>query len=332
MMTLGVLVSLTIVLISTVVYVGLLWWADRYEKEPKRLFALALFWGAVPAILLALLGESRLNFGDATPEQRLVQMGIVGPVIEEAAKGFMMPLLLWLAFMEFDDTLDGAIYGALTGFGFAMTENFLYLVGALQEGLLVWTAVLVLRQFVFGLNHAFYTAFTGVGFGLYRGRLGRWRVLFPIGGWALAVTFHGLHNVTVSMAQHHAPAFLLALLFDAGGILVVLVVLVGSILRERRIMTEELATEVGNVISAEDYERVRRLQLPLIGLSAGERRRLRQVRQLAAELALKKYQQRVHGETREVRLRIQQLRAALVALRQEHESSTTNKEDHRHAR
>ncbi len=68
---------------------------------------------------------------------------------------------------EFDGVLDGLIYGVLIGFGFAMTENFFYFIGAFDEGGFVnLTAVIILRSVVFGLNHAFYTSLTGIGFGL----------------------------------------------------------------------------------------------------------------------------------------------------------------------
>ena len=331
MTVLGVGASLIIVVVSTLVYVTLLWWADRYEKEPKRLFLLSVLWGAIPAVGLSLLGELSLDLPDTTLALRLVETGVAGPIIEETAKGVMVLILLWLAFMEFDGVLDGLIYGALIGFGFAMTENFLYFVSSLEEGIWTWAAVLVLRQFVFGLNHAFYTAFTGIGVGLFRVFRGSFRVAFPFLGWGLAVFFHGLHNATITLAAVNSMAFILTLVFDAGGILIVGAVLIMAILREHRILTRELASEVGNAISAEDYERVRRFRLPLVGLSAQERRRLRRVRQLAAELALKKHQQRLHGETRDVRLRIQQLRAALVALRHDKDPLSISEEESSHA-
>ena len=319
MIVLAAIISALIVIFSTALYTGLLWWADRYEKEPWRLLAMALFWGAIPAALLALWGEIHLHLPEKTLLQNIVAAGMVGPIIEEVAKGLMILFLFISDFMEFDGVLDGLIYGALVGFGFAMSENFLYLISAAREGLLAWSTVLLLRQVVFGLNHAFFTAFTGIGFGLARDARGARRALLPLLGLALAVFFHGLHNTTLSLATVNGLAFLFTLLFDAGGILIVGIVLVLAILRERRIMTVELADEVGQTLSAEDYERVRRIQPPLIGLAGEERRRLQQIRQLAAELALKKHQQRVQGETRDLRQRIFQLRAALIALRHDME-------------
>ncbi len=313
MSALGVLASLTIVVTSTAIYTGILWWADRFEKEPRRLFALALFWGAVPAAFLSVMGEVRAGIPTVTLTQAILASGVVGPIIEEVSKGLMLVFLFWLGFMEFDGVLDGLIYGALVGFGFAMTENFFYFLASLREGM--WGIVVILRQFVFGLNHAFYTAFTGIGFGLMRTRRGRHGLVFGLIGWGLAIFFHGLHNTTLSLTQVSVLAFLLTLLFDAGGVFIVVAVLVAAIFREQHILRDELADEVGHTLSAEDYERVRRIQLPLIGLSREERKRLRQVRQLAAELALKKHQLRQDEGNRDLRLRVAQLRAALLTLK-----------------
>jgi len=40
-------------LAPALIYIMILWWLDRYEKEPVSLAVLAFVWGAVPAILLA---------------------------------------------------------------------------------------------------------------------------------------------------------------------------------------------------------------------------------------------------------------------------------------
>ena len=51
------LVAILGALIPTIVYVLLVWWLDRYEKEPLWLLALAFLWGAVPAAIFSILVE-----------------------------------------------------------------------------------------------------------------------------------------------------------------------------------------------------------------------------------------------------------------------------------
>ena len=56
-------------LAPALLYVLLIWWLDRYEKEPISLAILAFVWGATPAILLALVFEILLGIplGGAGP-------------------------------------------------------------------------------------------------------------------------------------------------------------------------------------------------------------------------------------------------------------------------
>ena len=43
--------------VPTIFYAFIVRWMDPYEEEPFRLLALAFLWGAVPAIILSLIGE-----------------------------------------------------------------------------------------------------------------------------------------------------------------------------------------------------------------------------------------------------------------------------------
>ena len=50
-------------------YACILWWFDRYEKEPLPLLVAAFLWGAVPSIILALIFEIILNGMDYQQEK-----------------------------------------------------------------------------------------------------------------------------------------------------------------------------------------------------------------------------------------------------------------------
>ena len=51
----GVTIAILAGLIPTIVYAAALFWFDRYEKEPARLLAAAFVWGAIPALLVAVV-------------------------------------------------------------------------------------------------------------------------------------------------------------------------------------------------------------------------------------------------------------------------------------
>ncbi len=48
-----ILLASALALVPTLVYALLVWWLDRYEKEPLPLLVVAFLWGAVPAVILA---------------------------------------------------------------------------------------------------------------------------------------------------------------------------------------------------------------------------------------------------------------------------------------
>ena len=85
--------------------------------------------------------------------------------LEEALKALAFIVLVWLSRKEFNQVIDGLIYGAMIGIGFAFIENIDFFVEALAN--YEWTAnflaIFNIRSFGTMLAH---TLFTGM-FGLY---------------------------------------------------------------------------------------------------------------------------------------------------------------------
>jgi RsiW-degrading membrane proteinase PrsW (M82 family) len=197
-------------------------WLDRYEPEPRMLLAAALLWGCFVATAAALVlqgvGGFVLAFTDAQ------SLSVVAPITEEASKGLFLVLLLWWRRAELDGVLDGIVYAGLVGVGFAFTENILYLAaayngtdGAGPGGTEALTATFVLRCLLSPFAHPLFTTFLGIGVGLaVNARSGAGRVLWPIGGYVLAVTAHatwntstvyGFDNFVLAYVVLMAPAF-----------------------------------------------------------------------------------------------------------------------------
>ena len=255
-------ISLIAAAVPTAVYVVLIWWCDRYEKEPLWLLLAAFIWGAVPAVFLSVVAEVALGPASAGWAQtalgrEFISASLIAPVVEEIAKGIALLLLMWLFRHEFDSVLDGIIYGALVGFGFAMTENFFYFVGAFAEdGWMGFGIVAFFRSVVFGLNHAFFSALFGAGLGYARvsrrGAATRW--LVPVLGLAAGIGFHALHNFGATLGSENIMNLGISILTDAGGVLLVVVILILGVRQERRWIGEELGAEVGGLISAQEYQ------------------------------------------------------------------------------
>lgn len=239
-------------------YVVLIYWVDRYEKEPWWLLSAAFIWGAIPAALLALLSTALLSAPlylmlDSSAAE-LLSGGFIAPVVEEVAKGLVLFAMLFFWRHELDSPLDGIIYGAMVGMGFAMVENVLYYYAAFQEGgQTTWNSVVFLRGIIFGLNHALYTAMTGLGIALARLST-RWsvRILAPLLGLLGAIFLHAVHNL--AMFSGSPVGFLAGLSFDWGGILMTIVIIFLALRQEQRWMKDYLRDEVGRgTLSEAEY-------------------------------------------------------------------------------
>src|SRR5262245_30980549 len=160
----SVVIAFLAAAIPTAIYSLLLWWLDRYEKEPLSLIMIAFLWGALPAIALALLFELILAAPlEHSPIGPGATQWALAPLVEEPIKALALIGLFLFARHEFDGPLDGIVYGALVGFGFSMTENLLFF---LQHGAL--DGALWIRGVLFGLNHAFFTCLVGLALGAAR--------------------------------------------------------------------------------------------------------------------------------------------------------------------
>ena len=318
------LISLLAAAVPVLFYVWLIYWVDRYEKEPWWLLAAAFLWGAIPAALLALIFNTALSlplYALLNPgPAELLSGGFFAPIIEEIAKGLILILIFVLWRQELDSPLDGLVYGALVGMGFAMVENVLYYQSAFAAGgQTVWNSTVLIRGVIFGLSHAFYTSLTGLGIALARLSPSRSvRILAPLLGLGAAIFFHALHNVT--MFGGTALSFLAGLTFDWGGVLLTVVIIVLVLARERQWMQHYLADEVTQgTLTADEYALVRsaaarnRRRLGLL-LSDGPnawRRSGRRYRE-CAELAYLKRHHAIFGDERS-RAAAERLRETLRA-------------------
>ena len=294
------LISIIAATIPVFIYIGLVYWVDRYEKEPGWLLAATFLWGAVPSILIAYVVNSVLGLpfylltSEATAD--VLTATLIAPVVEESIKGMAVLGILLLWKDEIDSPLDGIVYGAMVGLGFALVENVFYYVAQYQAGgLEAWGWNVFFRGFVFGLNHALYTGLTGLGVAVARltTRPGlRW--FAPLLGWGTAVALHTIHNLTLSAESLFC---LLGVFSDWGGIFLILAIMVWALWQERQWLKRYLADEVGlGTMTLRQYEiacsgrkRVRQRWHALsVGGFSAYRRTLR-YHNILSELAYKKH-------------------------------------------
>lgn len=330
------MLSLLAAFVPSAMYVSVIWWLDRYEREPWRLLFIAFIWGALPAVLLSVLLEYLLGNPFAGVEPVLLQdvasASLVAPIVEELAKALALLILLLVAGKDFNGVLDGVVYGAVIGFGFAMTENTLYFIEVLGADRWVdWRAVVTLRSLLFGFNHAFYTALIGAGFGLAvqtRAQLGRWAWAFPVAGVMLAIGFHGVHNMGLVLAQSSTVAFVMVIIMDWSGVLLLIAISVMALHQERLWIISELSSEIGHTLTLAEFMAAasfgRRFSLWLQAWRAGGWPAYRQAsrhHRLLTELAFLKRGIREQGKASHLSRRLAMVRQELVQTRSSVESA-----------
>jgi protease PrsW len=210
---------------------------DRNEKEPWRLVLVAAAWGAVVATSLVIWGES---LWEATAQRTLVpgpgldaSIAFSAGIFEELAKGAAVVLLFLVMRSDFDDVVDGIVYGAAVGLGFNFMESVAYMTNLYAvfnpEGIgwyaagLQWYGRQVLGLF---FGHATYTAFIGAGLGIARQLPNKRQKAFAIlsgflvaiaahFSWDAWVTFFPIDNTLFGLVEIHLRTLIMTGPFTA---------------------------------------------------------------------------------------------------------------------
>ncbi|NVB78026.1 MAG: PrsW family intramembrane metalloprotease [Kofleriaceae bacterium] len=181
-----------------------MWLVDRLDRkrpEPARTRRLVAFVGmlsVIPAIGLEMLAMRTLG---ESVQPRMTYQGasfhafVVAAAIEEACKIMVVYWVVWRR-PEFDERMDGIVYASRAGLGFALVENVLYL---LQEATLggqlqTW----ILRAVLAVPGHAMWTGMIGA---MAARRRFDGRGLGLVGGYLLAVAFHGAYDLCAFLQQ-----------------------------------------------------------------------------------------------------------------------------------
>ena len=237
----GPVAAVVTTLLAAVSFPLLIWvcfWLDRYEPEPGRYRLAALGWGAVVAVVISFVGEQLLFQLPGTDS--FVDTAVIAPVVEEAGKGLFLLAVVLLRRQQMHGVLDGLVYAALVGIGFAFVEDVLYYLTALvQSGGAGLTVTFILRGVISPFAHPLFTAATGLGVGVAvstRRPVLRW--LAPALGFAVAVVLHAIWNGSTYYGSDGFSTAYGAIMLPA--LVVLLAVALWARVREGRMLTAAL--------------------------------------------------------------------------------------------
>ena len=294
----GLMIGMLVATLPVPIYVGLALWIDRYESEPLWMLATAFFWGALVAVFIAFLFNTASSVmvavvteSEATGEA--FGAVISAPLVEESAKAIILFIFFFAKRDEFDGVVDGIVYAAMVGLGFAMTENIQYYGrAAFAEGPGL-TAVFILRGTVAPFSHPLFTSLTGIGLGLARQSRSTFaKLILPVLGFAMAIALHAIWNGSIVIFG--GAGFLIAyIVIMVPTFAIILIITALALRREGQIVREFLVKDVqGGIFTPDEYNRLGsirgRMGANFNALSrggVGHWRASRQFHQTASELA-----------------------------------------------
>ena len=189
----GWLLILGIIIVFTALTIIFYTRKDKYDPEPPSRLIYAFILGiiaVIPAVILSILGALLVGFNE------VFLSIIIAPVMEEIAKLFFV---IYLAKSNhFDGPLDGLIYGAMVGAGFAAAENVLYgFTAVLGDGISTGITLTAIRSVTQIVGHPLYTGLAGVG-------VGEWKVGLQSSKYNKlwrSILFHGAWNLSANLVQ-----------------------------------------------------------------------------------------------------------------------------------
>ena len=196
---------------------GYVYYTDVTDSEPLSMLVVTFLLGVLTATFAAILNSLLSNVGQTIATELSLSIGffgsiiffflVVGPV-EETVKLLAVRLYAY-SHSSFNAVVDGAVYGAMAGLGFATIENALYItrnlmasgldVGAADGAAIIGaggtiTAVRALA----GPGHVIYSAIAGYYLGLAKFNKKNAGPIV-IKGLILASLVHATYNSTVGV-------------------------------------------------------------------------------------------------------------------------------------
>lgn len=218
------LIIVALSLLFTIIAIIFYYRRDIYEPEPKLRIIFAFLLGILSVIPAFFIEEFLINiypligFLNGVSEANSL---INAPLVEELCKGIFVIFLSKQR--SFDGPIDGIVYGAVVGSGFAFAENIVYgLFSTITVNFFAGITLTVFRGAFEIISHPLYTALFGYGVSL--NLIGKSKTKF--------------NKYWVSILLHFSWNFM-ALNYQLG----LIVVIVLSILILRKIIKNALAID-----------------------------------------------------------------------------------------
>jgi protease PrsW len=176
---------------------------DHHESEPSRMLLWAFVCGCastIPAIFLQSFFK-HLENPNSLFDTAIFAFGVVG-LSEELAKYYLLRRFVYPQ-KDFNEPIDGIVYGVMVGLGFATLENVMYVLNAGENGF----STALARAFTAVPAHAAFGVLMGAYVGLAK-FIPEKAGIYTIIGVGLAVFFHGAYDFFLMQQVYEGMAIL----------------------------------------------------------------------------------------------------------------------------
>jgi RsiW-degrading membrane proteinase PrsW (M82 family) len=173
---------------------ALVWWLDRYDREPRDLLIGCFLWGASITIPVGIVEVALASFYEPDTSQLLhafIYAFFVVAAVEELAKYFVVRTYVYWR-PDFDEPYDGITYTVMVAMGFATVENVMYVVA---HGADMQLPIALVRMFTAIPAHAADAVLMGYFLGLAK-FAGSPRP-YHIAAIVAAIIAHGLYDLFI---------------------------------------------------------------------------------------------------------------------------------------
>lgn len=187
------IIALLIASIIPLLALFLIYKLDLYKTGDFRSILICFLAGVVGFWVASLANRTTINLGWLS---RMSVICFSAPILEEICKGLV--LLYFVRRPNFTYFVEGAIYGFAAGIGFAIFENFQYVLAAQGAGL----SVAIARVLSTNLIHATTCGLLGIALGLARFQRGNRVALVGLAGLCVAMLLHiGYNNLVTRVSS-----------------------------------------------------------------------------------------------------------------------------------
>lgn len=174
---------------------------DKYEKEPLGLLLLAFLGGmvAIPVDLTLVTIIDTVFYSETVFYSAFIEAGLC----EEFSKFIILFLLIWWN-KNFNEHMDGIVYAAFVGLGFACIENVMYVMQAADTDFSAGISTGIVRALLSVPGHFLFAVVMGYFFSMAKfsehGRFG-----FLLSSLLVAATVHGLFDWLLMISDFIGP-------------------------------------------------------------------------------------------------------------------------------